>query len=51
MDSTDDTDGLRQWVSPFGNPRIEACSRLPEAYRNDLRPSSALGAKASTINP
>ena len=28
-----------------------ACLRLPEAYRNNLRPSSALGAKASTINP
>ncbi len=27
-----------------------ACLRLPEAYRSNLRPSSALGAKASTIN-
>jgi hypothetical protein len=23
-----------QWVSPFGNPRINACLRLPEAYRS-----------------
>ena len=22
------------WVSPFGNPRIKACWRLPEAYRS-----------------
>jgi hypothetical protein len=22
-----------EWVSPFGNPRIKACLRLPEAYR------------------
>ena len=35
-------------VSPFGNPRIEACSRLPEAYRSVLRPSSPACAKAST---
>ena len=37
-------------VSPFGNPRIEACTRLPEAYRSVPRPSSALGAKASTVS-
>ena len=35
-------------VSPFGNPRIEACSQLPEAYRSVLRPSSPACAKAST---
>src|SRR5277367_990047 len=23
----------RRWVSPFGNSRIKACSRLPETYR------------------
>ena len=42
---------LARWVSPFGNPRIKACSRLPEAYRNVLRPSSPLSAKASTRCP
>ena len=46
-----DAVGSQQRVSPFGNPRIGACSRLPEAYRSDPRPSSALGAKASTISP
>ena len=40
-----------RWVSPFGNLRIKACSRLPEAYRSVLRPSSPLGAKASTKRP
>ena len=38
-------------VSPFGNPRIKDCSHLPAAYRNVLRPSSPLGAKASTKCP
>ena len=38
-------------VAPFGNPRINACSQLPEAYRSVLRPSSPLGAKASTRCP
>ena len=33
-------------VSPFGNPRIIACFRLPVAYRRLLRPSSAPDAKA-----
>jgi hypothetical protein len=41
----------KRWVSPFGNPRIKACSRLPVAYRNVLRPSSPLSAKASTRCP
>jgi hypothetical protein len=36
------------WVSPFGNPRINDCSHLPAAYRSVPRPSSPLGAKAST---
>ena len=40
-----------QWVSPFGNPRINACLQLPEAYRSLPRPSSLSGAKASTIRP
>ena len=41
----------RKWVSPFGNLRIKACSRLPEAYRSVPRPSSPLSAKASTECP
>ena len=36
-------------VSPFGNPWIKACLRLPMAYRNLLRPSSAPSAKASSV--
>jgi hypothetical protein len=39
------------WVSPFGNLRINAYSRLPTAYRSVLRPSSPLSAKASTRCP
>jgi hypothetical protein len=38
-------------VSPFGHPRIKACTRLPEAFRSVPRPSSALDAKASTVRP
>ena len=38
-------------VAPFGNPRINACLPLPEAYRCLPRPSSPLCAKASTVNP
>ena len=38
-------------VSPFGHPRITACSQLPEAFRCLPRPSSASGAKASTSCP
>jgi hypothetical protein len=38
-------------VSPFGNPRIIGCVRLPEAYRSLPRPSSASSAKASTVCP
>ena len=44
-----DDAGSRRRVSPFGHPRIVACTRLPEAYRSVPRPSSALGTKASTI--
>ena len=36
------------WVSPFGHPRIIDRSHLPAAYRSVPRPSSPLGAKAST---
>jgi hypothetical protein len=38
-------------VSPFGDPRIEACLQLPEAYRSLPRPSSPTNAKASTMCP
>ena len=38
-------------VSPFGHLRIDVCSRLPGAFRSLPRPSSALGAKASTPCP
>ncbi len=36
------------WVFPFGDLRIKACVRLPEAYRSLPRPSSPGVAKAST---
>ena len=39
------------WVSPFGYPWINACSRLPMAFRSVPRPSSPPGAKASTERP
>ena len=42
---------LKSRVAPFGNLRIKVCSQLPEAYRNVLRPSSPLNAKASTKRP
>ena len=51
MCSVWDAVGSQQRISPFGNPRINACSRLPEAYRSDPRPSSALSAKAFTVSP
>jgi hypothetical protein len=35
-------------VSPFGHPRINDRSHLPAAFRSVPRPSSPLGAKAST---
>ncbi len=38
-------------VAPFGYPRIKACSQLPMAFRSVPRPSSPLGAKASTKCP
>jgi hypothetical protein len=38
-------------VAPFGNLRIKASLRLPEAYRSLPRPSSPLCAKASTVHP
>ena len=39
------------WVAPFGHLRINTCLRFPVAFRSLLRPSSALGAKASTVCP
>ncbi len=41
----------KRWVAPFGDPRIDGCSPLPAAYRSVPRPSSPLGAKASTRCP
>ena len=41
----------RDWIAPFGNPRIKAYWRLPEAYRSLLRPSSPIYAKASVECP
>ncbi len=38
-------------VSPFGDPCFKARLRLHTAYRSLPRPSSASGAKASTIRP
>ncbi len=49
MDSAGDTP--KGWVAPFGYPRINACSRLPVAFRSVPRPSSPPGAKASTECP
>ena len=51
MYSAGHTYGLRMWVPPFGNLRINACVRLPEAYRSLPRPSSPDSAKASTVRP
>ena len=37
------------WVSPFEYLRIDVCLRLPAAFRSWPRPSSAIGALASTL--
>ena len=42
---------LARWVAPFGDPRINGRSPLPSAFRSVPRPSSPLGAKASTRCP
>src|SRR3546814_2556238 len=42
---------LAGWVAPFGDPGIKARSQLPQAFRSVPRPSSPLGAKASTKCP
>src|SRR3712207_4848338 len=49
MDSADDLP--KGGVSPFGHPRINDRSHLPAAFRSVPRPSSPLGAKASTGRP
>jgi hypothetical protein len=36
-------------VSPFGYLRLDACLRLPVAFRSLPRPSSASGARASSL--
>ena len=46
FDSTHDTGVVLQWVSPFGNLRIDGYLLLPVAYRSLSRPSSAPDAKA-----
>ena len=46
FDSTQDDRVLLCRVSPFGNLRIKAYVRLPEAYRSLSRPSSVPDAKA-----
>ena len=46
-----DRDTPKGWVSPFGHPRINDRSHLPAAFRSVPRPSSPLGAKASTECP
>ena len=38
-------------VSPFGYPRINGCLHLPAAFRSLSRPSSPLGARASSVRP
>ena len=45
------TRGSLVWVSPFGHLRVKACLRLTEAFRSLPRPSSPVGAKASTVRP
>ena len=46
-----DTEGLLQWVSPFGNLRVETYLQLTAAYRSLSRPSSAPDAKAFPLRP
>ena len=41
----------RHQVTPFGNLRIKAHLRLPEAYRSLARPSSPVSTKAFTVCP
>jgi hypothetical protein len=50
MDSAGGT-ARRRWVAPFGDLGITGRSPLPRAFRSVPRPSSPLGAKASTRCP
>ena len=38
-------------VSPFGHPRVAGCLRLAAEFRRLSRPSSPLGARASSVRP
>ena len=49
MDSSYGDSGSHCRVSPFGDPWIYARFQLPMAFRRSLRPSSATGAKASSL--
>ena len=51
MYSETGTQGLLEWVSPFGNLRVNGYLRLSEAYRSLSRPSSPADAKASPVCP
>ena len=51
MYSETGTQGLLEWVSPFGNLRVKGYLRLSEAYRSLSRPSSPADAKASPVCP
>ena len=51
MDSDGGASSSSWRVPPFGHPRINAHLQLPGAYRCSSRPSSAPGAKASTVCP
>ena len=51
MDSICSDGGFLRRVSPFRYLRINACLRLPEAFRSLPRLSSALSAKASALRP
>ena len=51
IDSDGALEDCPRGVAPFGNPRVEACLRLTEAYRSLPRPSSPSCAKASTVRP
>jgi hypothetical protein len=51
MNSGGDTQGLLEWVSPFGDLRVNGHLRLTEAYRSLSRPSSPADAKASPVCP
>ena len=51
MDSSYGAWAFPMRVSPFGDLRISAYVRLPEAFRSLSRPSSALSAKASALRP